>query len=60
MRRPRDRAPKILLMWSERITRQESGKADVLNATEGMSPGDAMASREGTTGVYERGMRTQG
>ena len=26
----RDRAPKIVYLWSERITRREPGKADVL------------------------------
>ena len=51
---------KILFLWSERISGRESGKADGLEKPEGSSPGDAMASRKDTTGVFERGMHTKG
>ena len=40
--------------------RISGGKADVLNETEGSSPGHARASVRDTTGVEEQGMSSKG
>jgi hypothetical protein len=47
-------------LWSKRITERELGKADGFNTPEGRGPRSAKASDEGTTGIDERGMYTQG
>jgi hypothetical protein len=43
-----------------RITGRKLGKADGFDAPEGCSPWSVRASKEDTTGIYERGMCIQG